>query len=185
MRTLKATGASPAGGNFVCALLFALWLAFLLQATNLMAFSNTEPSSDTESENPLKHLSLQELGNIEVTTASKQPERVMNTSAAILLRNAWKYTSRREHARIELGREARNGRIVYFVRDDGSGFDQRSADRLFQPFQRLHPAAEFPGNGIGLATVRRIVQRHGGEVWAEGAVEKGATFYFTLESRSS
>jgi signal transduction histidine kinase len=102
-----------------------------------------------------------------------------------LLRNAWKYTSRREHARIELGRESRNGRIVYFVRDDGSGFDQRSAERLFQPFQRLHSAAEFPGNGIGLATVRRIVQRHGGEVWAEGAVGKGATFYFTLESRSS
>jgi signal transduction histidine kinase len=102
-----------------------------------------------------------------------------------LLRNAWKYTSRREHAHIELGRETKNGRIVYFVRDDGSGFDQRSADRLFQPFQRLHSAAEFPGNGIGLATVRRIVQRHGGEVWAEGAVEKGATFYFTLESRTS
>jgi light-regulated signal transduction histidine kinase (bacteriophytochrome) len=101
-----------------------------------------------------------------------------------LLRNAWKYTSRHERARIELGRENKNGRVVYFVRDDGSGFDQRSADRLFQPFRRLHSAAEFPGNGIGLATVRRIIQRHGGEVWAEGAVEKGATFYFTLEPRN-
>jgi len=101
-----------------------------------------------------------------------------------LLRNAWKYTSRHEHARIEVGQEIKNDRIVYFVRDDGSGFDQRSADRLFQPFQRLHSTAEFPGNGIGLATVRRIIQRHGGEVWAEGAVEKGANFYFTLEPRS-
>jgi signal transduction histidine kinase len=101
-----------------------------------------------------------------------------------LLRNAWKYTSSHQHARIELGQEIKNDRVVYFVRDDGSGFDKRSADRLFQPFQRLHSTAEFPGNGIGLATVRRIIQRHGGEVWAEGAVEKGATFYFTLEPRS-
>jgi signal transduction histidine kinase len=97
-----------------------------------------------------------------------------------LLRNAWKYTSHHEHARIEFGMESKNGRAAYFVKDDGSGFDARSADRLFQPFQRLHSAAEFSGNGIGLATVRRIIQRHGGEVWAEAEVEKGATFYFTL-----
>jgi signal transduction histidine kinase len=99
-----------------------------------------------------------------------------------LLRNAWKYTSHHELARIEFGQEVTNGQTIYFVSDDGSGFDQRAADRLFQPFQRLHSVAEFPGNGIGLATVRRIVQRHGGEVWAEGAVEKGATVYFTLKS---
>jgi signal transduction histidine kinase len=102
-----------------------------------------------------------------------------------LLRNAWKYTSHHEHGRIEFGQEISNDRIIYFVRDDGSGFDQRAAERLFQPFQRLHSVAEFPGNGIGLATVRRIVQRHGGEIWAEGAVEKGATFYFTLQSNRS
>ncbi len=99
-----------------------------------------------------------------------------------LLRNAWKYTAHHDEARIEFGQEISDSRVVYFVRDDGSGFDQRSADRLFQPFQRLHSTAEFPGNGIGLATVRRIIQRHGGTVWAEGEVEKGATFYFTLES---
>jgi signal transduction histidine kinase len=97
-----------------------------------------------------------------------------------LLRNAWKYTSHHESARIEFGKETNNAGITYFVTDDGSGFEQRSADRLFQPFQRLHSGAEFPGNGIGLATVRRIIQRHGGEVWARGQVEKGATFYFTL-----
>ncbi len=102
-----------------------------------------------------------------------------------LLRNAWKYTSHHETARIEFGRETSNSGITYFVADNGSGFDQRSADRLFQPFQRLHSAAEFPGNGIGLATVRRIIQRHGGEVWARGQVEKGATFYFTLGTATS
>ncbi len=99
-----------------------------------------------------------------------------------LLRNSWKYTSHHDHARIEFGSEHEDGRLIYFVKDDGSGFDSRSADRLFQPFQRLHSSAEFPGNGIGLATVKRIIQRHGGEVWARGGVEKGATFYFTLSS---
>lgn len=97
-----------------------------------------------------------------------------------LLRNSWKYTSHHREARIEFGKAEHDGRPTFFVSDDGSGFDPRSADRLFQPFQRLHSTAEFPGNGIGLATVRRIIQRHGGEVWAEGAVEKGATFYFSL-----
>lgn len=97
-----------------------------------------------------------------------------------LLHNAWKYTSRHDHARIEFGQFDRNGRVTYFVRDDGSGFDPRWADRLFQPFQRLHSKEEFPGNGVGLATVRRIIQRHGGEISAEGGVEKGATFYFNL-----
>ena len=99
-----------------------------------------------------------------------------------LLRNAWKYTSQHASARVEFGTVPENRRTVYFVRDDGNGFDPRAADRLFQPFQRLHSAAEFPGNGVGLATVRRIVQRHGGEVWAHGAIEQGATFYFTINS---
>jgi signal transduction histidine kinase len=102
-----------------------------------------------------------------------------------LLRNSWKYTSTHPRARIEFGSTLENGRTVYFVRDDGAGFDPRSADRLFQPFQRLHPTAEFPGNGIGLATVQRIVRRHGGEIWATGEVERGATFYFTLGSPRS
>jgi signal transduction histidine kinase len=102
-----------------------------------------------------------------------------------LLRNAWKYTSAHETARIEFGSTFQNDRLVYFVRDDGAGFDPRSADRLFQPFQRLHPTAEFPGNGIGLATVQRIVRRHGGEIWASAAVEQGATFYFWLPASRS
>jgi len=99
-----------------------------------------------------------------------------------LLRNAWKYTSHHDRARIEFGIMRENDRIVYFVKDDGSGFDPRAMDRLFQPFQRLHSAAEFHGSGVGLATVQRVVRRHGGEVWAKGEVEKGATFYFTLKA---
>jgi signal transduction histidine kinase len=99
-----------------------------------------------------------------------------------LLRNSWKYTSHHDRARIEFGMARENNRSAYFVKDDGSGFDPRSADRLFQPFQRLHSAAEFPGSGVGLATVQRIVRRHGGEVWATGEKEKGATFYFTINA---
>jgi signal transduction histidine kinase len=97
-----------------------------------------------------------------------------------LLRNSWKYTSRHQTARIEFGSLRQDGQIVYFVKDDGSGFDPRAADRLFQPFLRLHSKSEFPGNGVGLATVKRIIQRHGGEVWAQAAVERGATFFFTI-----
>ena len=99
-----------------------------------------------------------------------------------LLRNSWKYTSKRPETKIEFGSQTEEGNSVFFVRDDGVGFDSRSAERLFQPFQRLHSVGEFPGNGIGLATVQRIVRRHGGEVWAESRVGQGATFYFHLSN---
>ena len=97
-----------------------------------------------------------------------------------LLRNAWKYTSKNQTAHIEFGCEQRLGRSTFYVRDDGAGFDPALADRLFKPFQRLHTTSEFAGTGIGLATVHRIIARHGGEVWAEGSPQKGAAFFFTL-----
>jgi light-regulated signal transduction histidine kinase (bacteriophytochrome) len=99
-----------------------------------------------------------------------------------LLSNAWKFTSRQAQSKIEFGAiEQENGILAYFVRDDGVGFDMAFVDKLFRPFQRLHGMREFPGNGIGLATVQRIIHRHGGRVWAVGGLTQGATFYFTLE----
>jgi signal transduction histidine kinase len=97
-----------------------------------------------------------------------------------LLENAWKFTSRQPEPRIELGVTHLPGEPAFFVRDNGAGFDMSYAERLFTPFQRLHLSTEFPGTGIGLATVQRIVYRHGGRIWAEGSVGQGATFHFTL-----
>jgi len=97
-----------------------------------------------------------------------------------LLGNAWKFTGKRDDGRIEFGCTRVDSEMCYFIRDNGAGFDMKYAERLFNPFQRLHTEGEFQGTGVGLATVKRIVSRHGGRVWAEAEVDKGATFYFTL-----
>lgn len=97
-----------------------------------------------------------------------------------LLNNAWKYSRERENSLVEVGLERGDGRDVFFVRDNGCGFDMRFVEKLFQPFQRLHTAEEFEGTGIGLATVARIIARHGGEVWAESEVDRGTTVRFTI-----
>jgi light-regulated signal transduction histidine kinase (bacteriophytochrome) len=101
-----------------------------------------------------------------------------------LVENAWKYTGKRDDATIEFGTTAaEDAKVCCYVRDNGAGFDPAFGGKLFQPFQRLHAVTEFPGTGIGLASVRRIIERHGGRVWAEGAVGRGATFYFTLNAK--
>jgi PAS domain S-box-containing protein len=106
--------------------------------------------------------------------------RLLTVALDNLLGNAWKYTSKGAHSRVEVGRRTEENGAAFFVSDNGVGFEQAYAHKLFGAFQRLHAAAEFEGSGIGLATVHRIVRRHGGRVWAEGKVGCGATFYFTL-----
>lgn len=114
--------------------------------------------------------------------ASGDP-RLLRMVLQNLLGNAWKFTRHQSAAHIELGATERNGKRVFLVRDNGAGFDLTAAGRLFTPFQRFHTAAEFEGVGVGLATVCRIVERHGGEIWAESEPGRGATFYFTLPER--
>jgi two-component system, NtrC family, sensor kinase len=107
--------------------------------------------------------------------------RLVTIALENLLGNAWKFTSRRPAASLGIGRVDLSGETAFYVRDDGAGFDPKRTGKLFQPFQRLHSTSEFEGTGIGLATVKRIVARHGGRIWAESEIDHGATFYFTLQ----
>ncbi len=107
-------------------------------------------------------------------------ENLLKIAFENLLGNAWKYTDKTKHANITIGSQVMDGELVYFVKDNGIGFDMQYVDKLFIPFQRLHADHDFPGTGIGLATVYRIINRHGGRIWAEGEPGAGAAFYFTL-----
>lgn len=118
--------------------------------------------------------------NIQSGLIADADEQLIHAVLQNLLSNAWKFTSQHEQAQIEFGMQAESGQSVYYVKDDGAGFNMDYADKLFGAFQRLHAMHEFEGTGIGLATVQRIIHRHGGKVWATGVIEQGSTFYFTL-----
>jgi light-regulated signal transduction histidine kinase (bacteriophytochrome) len=145
------------------------------EAVNLSTLAHSVAAGLQETQ-PERHIEFR----IEDHLEARADARLVLVIFENLLGNACKFTSKRISACIEFGKTNHNGSSAYFVRDNGAGFDSTYANRLFGAFQRLHASAEFPGTGIGLATVQRIVHRHGGEIWAEGAVEKGATFYFTL-----
>ncbi|HEX3346228.1 MAG TPA: ATP-binding protein, partial [Polyangiaceae bacterium] len=120
---------------------------------------------------------------VEGGLAADADDRLMTNVLENLLGNAWKFTSKTPEARIELSRRVVDGEPVFAVKDNGAGFDMAFSERLFRSFQRLHREADFPGTGVGLATVHRVIERHGGRIWAESAVGAGATFYFTLARR--
>jgi signal transduction histidine kinase len=117
---------------------------------------------------------------VEPGVTARADPRLVRVLLENLIGNAWKYTSRHPTAQIAIGRLRERGETVYFIRDDGAGFDLAYADKLFRPFQRLHTTDEFEGAGVGLATAQRVVRRHGGRIWADAAPERGATFFFTL-----
>ena len=112
--------------------------------------------------------------------AAEADPRLLRIALTNLLSNAWKFTAKRPDARIEFGCAGENGSKAFFVRDNGVGFDMAYAGKLFGAFQRLHAMNDFPGTGIGLVTVQRIIHRHGGRIWADSVLEAGATFHFTL-----
>ena len=160
---------------------------------DLLALSRVSRSEMTYTQVNLSELAAEQIAELRTIAPARQVELVVPSQVkawgdASLLRivisnlvqNAWKFTQHHPTARIELGQCDRDGSPTYFIRDDGAGFDMAHVDMLFGVFQRLHNMSEFPGTGVGLATVKRIVHRHGGEVWAEGAIEQGATIYFTL-----
>jgi light-regulated signal transduction histidine kinase (bacteriophytochrome) len=120
------------------------------------------------------------VGRVAPNMVVEADARLMRILFENLVGNAIKFTAKQPAAHIDIGSEAIAGEVAYFVRDDGAGFDMQYAERLFTPFQRLHGEREFAGTGIGLATVRRIVERHGGRIWASSAPDQGATFYFTI-----
>jgi len=118
--------------------------------------------------------------SIQKGMVAKADKRLITIVLTNLINNAWKYTVKKEHAFIEFGKKILNGEEVFFIKDNGAGFDMQFADKLFRPFQRLHSSKEFQGTGVGLATVKRVINKHGGKVWGEGASGCGAVFYFTL-----
>lgn len=144
---------------------------------NLSAMAH-EIASDLQQESPDRQVTF----NIEEDLICEGDRVLLKSVLQNLISNSWKFTSKHPNAVIEFGQLKDHENQIFFVKDDGAGFDMAYAGKLFGAFQRLHSAADFPGTGVGLATVARIIHRHNGEVWAEAEVEKGATFYFTLHA---
>jgi PAS domain S-box-containing protein len=126
--------------------------------------------------NPARHVKM----SIQKGIIINGDRNLLEIALTNLVDNAWKFTGKTKNARVEFGSLLKDGKSVMFIRDNGVGFDMIYVDKLFSAFQRLHTPEEFPGTGIGLATVQRVIHRHGGQIWAEGEVGKGAVFYFTL-----
>ena len=135
-----------------------------------------EVAAELQQSEPQRRVEITVPPGLEVTADPKLLHAVVNN----LLGNAWKFTTNRAAARISVGTLRQGDEAIYFIRDNGAGFDMRYVDKLFGAFQRLHSSEEFAGTGIGLATVKRVITLHGGRIWAEGTVGEGATFYFTL-----
>ena len=142
-----------------------------------LAISITQDLQRNQPERRTKFIIAENL----TTIGDKQLLHVMLEN---LIGNSWKFTGKKSDPTIEFNSTNNNGRSVYYVKDNGAGFDMEYADKLFGAFQRLHSINEFEGTGIGLANVQRIIHRHGGKVWAEGSIDQGATFYFTLQPQS-
>jgi light-regulated signal transduction histidine kinase (bacteriophytochrome) len=133
--------------------------------------------SELRSETPDRNVELA----IAEDLAARGDQRLLHVVLTNLLSNAWKFTGKRDNARIEVSRGApADGETTFCVRDNGAGFDMKYAEKLFSVFQRLHSDRDFPGTGVGLATVQRIIHKHGGRIWAESTPGEGAAFYFTL-----
>lgn len=120
------------------------------------------------------------LCRVEEGLTAQGDQRLLRIALSNLLSNAWKFTSKRAEAVIEMGERTQGNGTVYFITDNGAGFNVAYADKLFGVFQRLHRSDEFPGTGVGLAIVQRVIHRHGGKIWAEAETDKGASFFFTL-----
>lgn len=140
-----------------------------------------EIASDLRASDSERHCDF----HIEEGIAAEADRKLIEVALQNLLENAWKFTARRDRAQIEFGLTTHNGELACYIRDNGAGFDMKYRDKLFTAFQRLHDVRDFEGTGIGLATVSRIFRRHGGRVWAEGTLNQGACFYFTLHGLSS
>jgi len=152
---------------------------------NVQNFDLSAIAADVAKELQVSQPERQVAWKIQPALLAAGDSQLLRVAIENLLNNAWKFTSKRSDSLIEFGAAQKNGETAFFVKDNGAGFDPAYADRLFGAFQRLHGAAEFPGTGVGLATVQRVIHRHGGRIWAESSLDHGATFFFTLPQSNS